>query len=299
VSLTAPTAGATVSDAVSVSANAADNVGVAAVQFILDGGNLGPEDTTAPYTLSWDTQTVANGTHTLSAVARDAAGNSGTAASVQVTVANPPPGLVGAYAFSEGAGTGAGDGSGNGNSGTLINGPTWILDGRYGTGVQFDGVDDHIAVPDAPSLDLGASGTIEAWVRLDTLNRWHSVVAKGNANSNPAHNYALEINNGNRFQCILGNGSAQVSVMSTTVATTNQFTHVACVWNGAALQLYLNGVLNTSVATVLTPAGNSAPLYIGQFGGNVDRLDGTIDEVRIYNRALTATQIQNDMNTPM
>jgi hypothetical protein len=49
----------------------------------------------------------------------------------------------------------------------------------------------------------------------------------------------------------------------------------------------------------MIPAGNTAPLYIGQYGGDVDRLDGMVDEVRIYNRALSATEIQQDMNTPI
>src|SRR4029453_11314437 len=60
VSVSAPAAGATVSGAVSVSATAADNVGVAGVQFLLDGANLGSEVTTAPYTLSWNTTGAAN-----------------------------------------------------------------------------------------------------------------------------------------------------------------------------------------------------------------------------------------------
>src|SRR5206468_2194476 len=88
VFLTAPTAGATLSGAVTVSATAADNVGVAGVQFRLDGVNLGAEDTTAPYSISWNTATAANGSHTLTAVARDAAGNVATSAAVTVTVSN-------------------------------------------------------------------------------------------------------------------------------------------------------------------------------------------------------------------
>ena len=63
VSLTAPTAGATVSGTVTVAANASDNVGVAGVQLALDGADLGAEDTTSPYSVSWDTTTAANGSH--------------------------------------------------------------------------------------------------------------------------------------------------------------------------------------------------------------------------------------------
>jgi hypothetical protein len=89
VGLTAPAVGVTVSgSAVTVAANASDNVGVAGVQFKLDGVNLGAEDTTAPYSISWNTTATANGLHTLSAVARDAAGNTTTAIGVAVTVTN-------------------------------------------------------------------------------------------------------------------------------------------------------------------------------------------------------------------
>lgn len=92
VSLTAPANGATVSgSAVTVSANASDNVGVSNVQFTLDGNPLGSPVASAPYNLSWNTTTIANGSHTLGAQARDAAGNVGTATSVSVTVSNVTP----------------------------------------------------------------------------------------------------------------------------------------------------------------------------------------------------------------
>jgi hypothetical protein len=87
VSMTAPASGSTVSgSAVTVSADASSNV--VGVQFKLDGANLGSEDTSAPYTMSWDTTGVANGPHTLTAVARDAASNTATASDVTVTVSN-------------------------------------------------------------------------------------------------------------------------------------------------------------------------------------------------------------------
>ena len=89
VSISAPSNGATVSGtAVTVSANASDNVGVAGVQFKLDGVNLGAEDATSPYSLVWNSATAANGSHSLTAVARDAAGNQATSPTISVTVSN-------------------------------------------------------------------------------------------------------------------------------------------------------------------------------------------------------------------
>ena len=89
VSLTAPANGATVSGTINVTATASDNVGVVGVQFLLDGNNLGAEDTTSPYSVSWNTSTATNGAHVLTARARDAANNSTTSAARNVTVAAP------------------------------------------------------------------------------------------------------------------------------------------------------------------------------------------------------------------
>jgi hypothetical protein len=87
VSITNPLAGAIVAGVVTVAAGASDNVGVMGVQFQLNGANLGSEDTTNSYSMSWDTKQVANGLHVIGAVARDAAGNTGSSA-LTVTVNN-------------------------------------------------------------------------------------------------------------------------------------------------------------------------------------------------------------------
>src|SRR2546422_2307 len=94
VSMTAPAAGSTVAGTITVSTSATDNVGVVGVQFKLDGANLGTEVTTAPYSTSWNTTLAANGSHTLTAVARDAAGNTATSAAVSVTVSNSVPDIT-------------------------------------------------------------------------------------------------------------------------------------------------------------------------------------------------------------
>ncbi|HJV98506.1 MAG TPA: galactose oxidase-like domain-containing protein [Arthrobacter sp.] len=99
VSVTAPANGATVSGQAAVAATAADNVGVAGVQFTLDAANLQSEDTVAPYSLTWNTTTASAGAHTITARARDAAGNVTTSASVSVTVNNAgqDPAVVGSW----------------------------------------------------------------------------------------------------------------------------------------------------------------------------------------------------------
>jgi len=116
ISITIPTSGATVSANATVTASASDNVGIAGVQFKLDGTNLGEEDLTSPYSITWNTTASNNGAHSLTAVARDAAGNSTTATALSVTVSNtvattvPPAG-------------GGGGGGGSSTVTTIITNP--------------------------------------------------------------------------------------------------------------------------------------------------------------------------------
>ena len=208
------------------------------------------------------------------------------------------PDVVAAYSFNEDFGSVVNDSAGNGNDGD-ITGASWTAQAVFGGALSFDGLSDFVSVADNATLDLGGTGTIEAWVRLNALGLWHGVIAKGNINSDPAHNYALEITDANRVRCILGNGTGGQLLDSTITVTTGQFRHLACTWNGTTLSLYIDGVVNASTAQNLTPVGNTSPLFIGQFGGNSDRLSGIIDEVRIYNRALSQAEIQFDMNTPI
>jgi hypothetical protein len=92
VSITSPSNGATVSGSVNVTASASDNVGVTAVDFLVDNSRQ-LTATTAPYSFAWNTAGFSNAQHTLTAVAHDAAGNAGTSAPLVVTVSNytPPP----------------------------------------------------------------------------------------------------------------------------------------------------------------------------------------------------------------
>lgn len=89
VSITAPAAGAAVGGSVTIAATASDNVGVTGLQFLVDGVTLGPADTTAPFSMVWNTTGFSSGNHTLTAVASDAAGNVTTSSPVAVVVGVP------------------------------------------------------------------------------------------------------------------------------------------------------------------------------------------------------------------
>lgn len=296
VAITDPAPGATVSGSVVVTADASDAVGVAGVQFKVDGANLGAEDTAAPYSVSWDSRTAANGSSVLTAVARDAAGNTATSSQVTVTVSNSA-GLVAAYSFNQGSGTTAPDDSGNGNSGTLWN-ATWSASGRYGGAVSFNGSNAWVTVADADSLDLTSGMTLEAWVRpAATMGKtWRTVILKEQTGQLV---YALYANNENRKPSghlysggdIFANGASQVAA--------NAWTHLAATYDGATLRLYVNGSQVKSRSFSGAMPNSAGPLRIG--GNSVwgEYFNGLIDEVRIYNRALSAADIQADMNAPI
>ncbi|MEK7609595.1 MAG: DUF4082 domain-containing protein [Patescibacteria group bacterium] len=204
-------------------------------------------------------------------------------------------GLVGYYNLDEGTGSIANDTSGNNNTGS-VNGATWTT-GKIAGGLNFNGTSDFISIPDNGSLDITGAGTIATWINLPVISRWNGVFAKGNVNDDGrSYNYAMEVKNDNYVVCVFGNGTISNTVTSTATITANQLTHVACTWDGSSFRLYINGALNTSVSQTITPAINSSPLYLGQYGGNSDRLQGVLDEVRIYNRSLSNSEIQDLYN---
>jgi hypothetical protein len=285
-----------VSGTINVTANASDNVAVAGVQFLLDGANLGTEDTSAPYSVSWTTTSATNGPHVLSARARDGAGNTATATNINVTVNNSAtPGLIAAYGFQEGSGTTTADVAGLGHTGTLA-GAAWTTAGKNGNALSFDGINDSVSVADAADLDLTAGMTLEAWVRPIALTDWNTVVMKEGSATTLA--YALYANDGAPFPALTVRiGSQDRSATGSAPLPLNTWTHLAATYDGSILRLYVNGIQ----VGLLVQSGNMiVSTRTLRIGGNTvwgEYFNGTIDDVRIYNRALTEAEIQTDMNT--
>ena len=294
VSITSPTGGATVSGSVTVNANASDNGSVAGVQFKVDGANLGAEDTAAPYSISWDTFAAGNGAHSLTAVARDGAGNTTTSSGVSVTVQNTAsPGLVGAWAFDEGSGTTVADQSGKGNNGSVANG-IWVTGGKFNSALSFNGSNTLVTVPDSATLDLTAGMTVEAWVRPSIGGGWRTAVVKEQPGNLVYGIYANTNINRPRQRC----SSAARHASSTAPAPCRSavWSHLAATYDGTTLRLYVNGTQVSQLAQSGPIATSNSPVRIG--GNSVwgEHFNGLIDEVRIYNRGLSATEIQGDMN---
>jgi hypothetical protein len=300
VGVSTPTGGSTVSGTTAVSATASDNVGVSGVQFKLDGANLGAEDTTSPYSIAWDTTGATNGTHALTAIARDGAGNTTTSAVVSVTVSNtappPPTGLVASYNFHAGTGTTLADRSGTGNNGTITSG-TWSTTGHTGGAITFNGTSTWATVPDTASLDLTTGMTLEAWVNPSALGTaWRAIVFK---EAPGAFAYTLYANQNTTRPIGQVHIGGEVNAVGGAALPLNAWTHLTATFDGSNLRLYVNGTLGTT-----TGISGSIPVTTGalRIGGNSiwgEFFKGMIDDVRIYNRALTQAQIQTDMNTPV
>jgi hypothetical protein len=297
VSVTSPAPGTTVSGLVTVASDATDDTGVAGVQFRLDGVSLGAEDTLAPFSVAWNTATAPNGAHTLTAVARDGTGNSTESAPVAVTVSNTQPapsGLVAAYGFNEGIGPTVGDASGNGNTGTIA-GATWTA-GHTGGALSFDGVDDWVTVNDSPSLALTTGMTLEAWILPATVTGWRTVILK----ERPAGlAYALYSSNNAGLSAGYVNIGADTAANGTSPLALGTWSHLAVTFDGTTLQLYVNGA---PVGTIGVPGSITTSALPLRFGGNSiwsEFFSGRIDDVRMYNRALSAAEVQADMATPV
>src|SRR6185295_18245674 len=201
-------------------------------------------------------------------------------------------GLVAAYTFNEGTGTTVSDLSGNGNTGT-ISGATWTTSGKFGNALMFNGTSAKVTMANSTSLRLTTGMTLEAWIfPTATPTYWRSVVDK-----NVDGYYLMASSSVGNRPAVGGTWTGgNQNTIGPSVLAVNTWTHLAATFDGATARLFVNGV---QVASQAQPTPLAATTGTLQIGGNSygEYFAGRIDEVRIYNRALSATQIQTDMNT--
>jgi PKD repeat protein len=205
-------------------------------------------------------------------------------------------GLVAAYSFGEVSGTTVVDASGQGNHGT-ISGAVPNTSGMYGgKALSFDGVDDWVTIKDAPSLDLTTGMTLEAWVYpTAALPTWPTVIVKEQPD---ALVYSLYANSNTNNPSTYIFTSSEVGINGGEQLPLNTWTHLAATYDGANLRHYVNGVQTSSRAVTGELTTSAGALRIGGNSvWNTEYFAGRIDNVRIYNRALTQSEIQTNMNT--
>ena len=218
------------------------------------------------------------------------------------TSACPATGLVGYWPFNEGSGAVAYDATGNNNNGA-ITGATWSS-GKFGGALNFDGVDDFVVIPDAATLRGDQDLTIALWIKPVSGTGQQKFITKSWNGSDK--DWELSMNTTNRFYWeseVSGSGYLQTSPVNSFMPA--KWSHVAAVLNktGDILTLYVDGA---QVGQDTTFGANSdgthaSTINVGRryySGGGTASLyfPGEIDDIRIYNRALSAPEIASIYN---
>ncbi len=210
-------------------------------------------------------------------------------ATVAVTV-SPASGLVGLWQLDEGTGLTAGDTSGLGHDGTLTGGTTWTT-GQLGGALRLDGT-GYVTIPDADTLDPTTALTITAWVRPATTTTAY-IVKK--ATQNTTNGYELGLSSTGtpflRLNQATSGDTYRVNATSPIPTNGTTWTHLAATYDGTTLRLYVNGTLQSSLTKTTTIATNTLPLTLGAEPGGYRPYTGTLDDIHLYDHALTPTQI--------
>ncbi|EGW23146.1 LamG domain protein jellyroll fold domain protein [Methylobacter tundripaludum SV96] len=216
--------------------------------------------------------------------------SSTTATSTSTGTSNT--GLVAAYGFEETSGTTVNDASGNSNLGAISN-AVRITNGHSGNALQFNGTNAWVTVQDSASLDLSTSMTLEAWVYPQSLANNGTVLFKEQSGGAVYNLYAYE--NAGAPVSSFNDGTYRV-ISGPNQLPVNQWTHLVSTYDGQYQRLYVNGTeVAKSAQNGLIQQGG-----VLRIGGNSvwgEYFQGYIDEVRIYNRALTATEVNNNLKT--
>ena len=207
-------------------------------------------------------------------------------------------GLVAAYGFNEGTGTSTADASGNGHTGTLTN-ATWSTQGRFGNALSFNGTNAWVTVASTALLNPTTALTLEAWVFPTAHSpNWNNVIIKERAGGEIYNLYShTDALRPTVYVVPAATPNSPVNATGTADLALNAWSHLAVTYDATTLRLFVNGVqVGTRALTgaLLTSTG------VLRIGGNSiwgEFFQGRIDEIRIYNRALTTTEIQTDMAT--
>lgn len=183
------------------------------------------------------------------------------------------------------------DSSGYDNHGT-VNGATLVPAAgleQLGNALSFNGVSDYVTVADSASLDFTGAFSMSYWVKFNSVATEQWLVSKGGG-WNRAGFFSTIYSSGNlRFG--MGNGAAEVTADNGGF-TTDTWYHIVMTYDGTTMRAYSNGILLPNTNTNSYSYGNDFPVSIGRSDNNNIPFNGLLDEVRIYERALSAVEIQ-------
>ncbi|MFZ3031807.1 MAG: LamG domain-containing protein [Candidatus Moraniibacteriota bacterium] len=210
-------------------------------------------------------------------------------------------GLVGYWGLDDGiddgSSTSATDSSTNGNTGTLTNGPTWTT-GQIGGAVNFDGTDDHITAGAPTALNMTGTMTVSAWIYPETFGGGGGKGRIVDKDSNATTGFIFSVDNvtvASGFAFMVNTTVAPRFLGAANTITLNTWQHVTATLDGNKIAtLYKNGMKVASASVSELPTTGSNNFVIGgRTSDNLRNFDGSIDEVRVYNRALSAEEAAN------
>ena len=209
-------------------------------------------------------------------------------------------GLVAAYAFDAGSGATVADATGNGNTGTIAN-ATWSASGHTGSALSFNGSNAWVTVPDSASLDFTTGYTLEAWVKPTAANgQWRAAVIKEDpTRSELDYGLYAATDTGPPSAHVLVGNPPDTYLRGSSAPPLNSWTHIAATYDGTTLRVYANGVQQASKAVSGAITTANGALRIGGDAVWGEYFAGLIDDVRVYNRALSTNELQTDMSTPV
>ena len=200
------------------------------------------------------------------------------------------------FMFDEGGGGTAKDATAYGNDGIIKGDPEWV-DGKFGKALELDGTGDTIEIPHNAGLNITTAVTMEMWIK--------AAESGGDGNQAGIEKGGWEIGEYSLYPVYGGNTLAQFNDLpdgcddekiGPSIRNGN-WRHLAGVWDGANILLYIDGEVVISGKCEGELGTNVKSVYIGSRNGGERFLIAAVDEVRLYNRALTEEEIKTDMET--
>lgn len=194
------------------------------------------------------------------------------------------------------------DSSGNGHDGTLFNGATFGT-GVHGQAFSFDGVNDFVAGPVVPQIDL-TSFSVALWINAVPENHLRLLIDSSHGGTRGGslnyEGFAVQLFANGRVDLAIGNGAGNFPhVVSDTHVADNTFHHVAATFDGTIMSMYVDGVLEETTVFTGTPATSGRPIRLGNHDQFTNRaLNGLLDDVRIYNHVLAASEVSALASVP-
>ncbi|MFZ2252675.1 MAG: LamG domain-containing protein, partial [Minisyncoccia bacterium] len=181
------------------------------------------------------------------------------------------------------------DRTSNANHGNLVNsGATAAASGKIGQSMSFDGVNDYVNAGNGSSSNITGNLTVSAWIKPQVGSGSQHIISK--FAGGPACQYLLTTDStGTLVYFYTGNGNTGNRAAGNILV--NQWSHIVGIWDGIDTKIYINGSFIGNASSPLAPNLSGTNLYFGMDAGSASPYNGALDDVRIYNRAFSATEV--------